>query len=126
MNFEQRERYTVFSYPKCSKFKTMITNQTATPVANFTSLFIGKFENRRRIGFCPEPEEVETSKSTSSQNFSASGIQISSEYLNVILSSFQEWFQTENNGGVFNNNHDTKFLNKINAARLLYKKGGSK
>lgn len=83
---------------------------------------MGKPQNHRRIGFCPDPEpEVKEINQPLKPE-----IRLCEEYLNVILASFREWFQAENMGGLFNNNHDTHFINKINAARLLYKKGGKR
>ena len=92
----------------------------------FISLFTDKTE-RRRIGFCQYPEpETEVKKSNSQTQ--ESNLNLCKEYTEAILSSFQEWFQSENAGGLLNQYHDTILLNKINAARLLYKnrEGGEK
>lgn len=89
-----------------------------------TNQFTDKTE-RRRIGFCqyPEPEVKKSNSQTQESN-----LNLCKEYTEAILSSFQEWFQSENAGGLLNQYHDTILLNKINAARLLYKnrEGGEK
>lgn len=87
-----------------------------------TAQFTDKTE-RRRIGFCQYPE-VEIKKSNPQPQ--EPNWNLCKEYAEAIISSFQEWFQAENNGGLLNQYHDTILINKINAARLLYKnkKGG--
>lgn len=76
---------------------------------------------RRPIGFQISPEQdvqIPLSEEKPSIEF-----KLCPEFMAVIAEAFREWFEIENRGGYFNNNHDGKFLAKINAARLLYRKG---